>query len=72
MADLPPLPPSSDKYFENADVNQHRMEEVPQCKHYFERLTANEVQCKNCPAGFFIKKETVKDGHLYLDGKLVI
>lgn len=42
-------------------------------EHYFEYVNGVEVQCTKCPLGYGVTSDTeVKDGHIYLEGNLVI
>ncbi len=41
--------------------------------HSFEYVSGTEVQCMKCPLGYGVTPETtVKDGHIYIKGELVI
>lgn len=65
------LPPSTDKYWEFSDVYAREMKPV-ECLHYFE-IVENNAQCKKCGMGLFLDdKDTIKDGHLYRDNKMII
>jgi hypothetical protein len=42
-------------------------------EHYFEYVNGTEVQCAKCPLGYGVTPETtVRDGHIYIEGILVI
>ncbi len=42
-------------------------------EHYFEYVNGTEVMCTKCPLGYGVTPDTeVKDGHIYLEGNLVI
>ncbi len=42
-------------------------------EHYFEYVNGTEVMCTKCPLGYGVTPDTeVKDGHIFLEGNLVI
>ena len=42
------------------------------CEHYFERISINQAQCKNCGWGFFMNTDDdIVHGKLYSKGKAV-
>jgi hypothetical protein len=66
------LPPSTDEYWEHAEVYVRDMEKKPKHKHTFTEVSVREIKC-NCGVGFFIGVgDKIKDGHLYHDDKFVI
>lgn len=70
---LDDLPKKGSKYWTDVDaeVKLHHLTERP-CKHRFDYIEANTVQCINCKIGFFLLEETLKEGHIYKNDKLVI
>lgn len=68
---LDSLPPSTDKYWKDANINKHELSEPVLCEHFFVRITGTEVKCNKCPIGFFSTDE-IRDGHLYRHGALMI
>ena len=70
---LDSLPPSSDKFWELADKGNINNEIEPECKHYFVATSGMEISWKGCHIGYTITAgDSVKDGHLYHEGQLVI
>jgi len=70
---LDALPESSHKFWRGAEVNKITLRSAPKCSHYFIRRSGREVECRNCHAGFFLTPNwDVKEGHLYVDNKLVL
>lgn len=66
------LPPSKDKYWKDAEVEVIQPSEAKKCGHYFIHRTSIEVVCK-CGVGYVLTPEMkVIDGHIYIEGKLVI
>lgn len=67
------LPPLNIKSLGDADQEDIELKERPKCQHRFIYRKATEVGCIKCHMGFFIGgNDILKDGHLYLGGKLVI
>ncbi len=65
------------------EVKEEKVEEQPEmvtlkpniaCSdHEFDYISGTEVQCRKCPLGYGVTPETtVKDGHIYIKGELVI
>ena len=74
MSHLPDLPPSSDEFWDGdkqvIDINKTKKNE---CSHSFIARNAGEVECKHCKIGFYLgHRGTLKNEHIYIDGKLVI
>ena len=70
---LPSLPPSGDKYWDKADKESVELNRVPECEHFFEHKTAQEVECHNCHIGFYLKASFfLKGGHIYDGERFVI
>ncbi len=62
-AKLPPLPPSQDDYWEQADVFVQPEQKRSVHEHFFIHSTAQEVQCKDCGIGFYLSPMwAVKEG----------
>lgn len=73
MSTLGPLPPTSDEYWKEANVNKHEITKPVLCEHSFVRMTGMEVRCAKCPIGFIVSPlEELKDGHIYRHGSLMI
>jgi hypothetical protein len=73
MSKLDPLPPSSDEYWKEANVNKHELSKPAPCEHQFIRKSGTEVQCIKCPIGFIITPDIeLKKGHLFKHGGLMI
>lgn len=69
---LDDLPPTKSDYWEHADVYVREMTKVNACEHYFEYIEGT-AKCKKCGVGFFLDADdTLKEGHLYREGKLVL
>lgn len=72
--DISDLPRKGSKYWTevDADVKLHTLH-YQECKHEFAFNTTNEVECKKCHIGFFLgTRGSLKDGHVYIDGKLAV
>jgi uncharacterized CHY-type Zn-finger protein len=71
---LDALPSSKDKFWKHAEVNTHKMDKQPTCKHFFEQKGSTRIECKGCNAGFIcLAGEYAKDGHMYTrTGELMI
>ncbi len=70
---LESLPTSEDEFWAEAEVSTHKLEPMKKCEHSFIHRTAREVECRNCHIGFFLGvKDSVKEGHIYSLGQLVI
>ena len=42
-------------------------------EHEFDYVSGTEVMCRKCPLGYILGPEyTVKNGHIYRDGQLMI
>ena len=74
MADIRPLPKKGSKYWTrvDADVQIHNARQYP-CEHEFASTNGNDVECSKCHIGFNLgTRGSLKDKHIYIDGKLVI
>lgn len=70
---LPLLPVSTDKFWEEAETEQRRLEAKQKCQHVFERITGAEIACQKCRCGFMVEAGyEVKDGHIFLHGSFII
>lgn len=70
---LDPLPPSTDEYWKEANINKHELIKPETCEHNFVRKTGMDVHCSKCPVGFIITPDIeIKDGHLMKHGSLMI
>ena len=70
---LADLPDSSDKFWENADIEVEEVTDPEECDHYFYHRTAQEVECRNCHIGYYLDNYSeVIDGHIYYDEDFVI
>ena len=70
---LESLPASDDKEWGEAEIQSWPLKEPKKCEHYFMYLTAGQVKCKNCHIGFFLGiGDSLKEGHLYRQNKLVL
>ena len=65
--DLDALPPSTDEFWEGADVNTNLVPQPAQRgKYYFIRKSPREAQCKNTGFGLYIDPgDTIRRGHIY-------
>ena len=70
---LPDLPKSSDKDFWLDARNEVYYLKKIDCNHFFQHISAREIECRNCHIGYFYSSGMeVKNGHIYLHGSLVI
>lgn len=71
---LDPLPESTDRFWEHANLNKHELRDTPKCEHFFVRKQSNECECRKCHVGYFLSPawEVKPDGHIYAKGQKVI
>ena len=70
---LDPLPPSTDEYWKEANVNKHELAVPDTCTHNFVYKTGTEVHCTKCSIGFIVTPDiNLKEGHLMKHGSLMI
>ena len=60
----------SRKYWKDAEVTLHRLEDPRSCKHYFIQ-EGSQVSCKSCNAGFTGAGISAQDGKLIIQNKVV-
>lgn len=70
---LDPLPASTSKFWQGAEVHRKEMGLKPKCEHYFEYRANREIICKVCNIGFFNDgRAYITDGHLFVNGQKLI
>lgn len=67
------LPPSKGKHFTKYGADHGRIAmKISECDHVFELVKPRQAEC-GCGIGFYLGHgEVIKDGHIFLKGKLVV
>lgn len=62
-----------DKEKLEGEVINFEIKTKPPCKHSFEYVSSQEVECVNCKMGLYIEVgDILTDGHLFRGSKLVV
>jgi len=70
---LDDLPPSTSKYWKDADTYSIEMKKPPKCQHQWQQVKGTEAECVNCHAGLFLNAgDEIRNKHIYRKKKLVI
>lgn len=71
MNQVPPWPKAKEFWLDARNETYHP--KGKKCDHYFQHLSAKEIECRNCHAGFIYSLGMeVKNGHIYIHGSFVI
>lgn len=73
MANLDPLPPSNDEYWEHSEIDTVQLQGKRVCEHEFKHQTALEVECVKCRMGFVLSPGMVlRDKHIYFEDQFIV
>ncbi len=74
--DLEPLPANNHPFWKGAEKNEFKIGEKLNCdikKHFFIQDGAQNATCQNCNVGYNLPVGSdVRNGHIYINGQLVI